>query len=134
MRESPVQGPPAVTVHGMDHVRAVLQLQRPATLLSAGAAASAIGAPGFLAMLRAGGWDGRLPAILDCGTAPGHALGALLAGVPQVVLAPCPARAGLMALHPGRILAEAPPSLDMATWNPRRGTGWIEAWLANRGG
>lgn len=138
MHACPMQGPaawpPAVIVHGMDHVRVVLQHGRPVTLLSAPGAAAALGAPGFLALLRAGGWNGGTPALLDCGAAPGLALGALLAGVPAVVLGPCPAQAGLLALHPGRIRPTAPPALDMAAWNPKRGTGWIEAWLANRDG
>ncbi|WP_146201810.1 hypothetical protein [Teichococcus aestuarii] len=105
-------------------------LHGPLPLLSPPGAASWLGAPLFLALIRAGGaappglepplepppepWPEPWP-VLDCGQAPGHALAALRAGVAAVVLAPeCPAFPTLAALAPGRVLAAAPPALDLA--------------------
>lgn len=98
----------------------------PLPLLSPPGAATWLGAPLFLAQIRAGGAapPGMQPPlepqpepwpVLDCGQAPGHALAALRAGVAAVVLAPeCPAFPALAALAPGRVLAAAPPALDLA--------------------
>lgn len=116
----------AFIVHGADHVRAVLGLG--CALLSAPAAAGYLGHDGFLAVLRGGGWAGELPAILDCGAAPGFGWAALAAGMPWVVLAPCLARAELARAFPGRVLEAAPPARDLAGWDARRGDAWLREW------
>ena len=105
-------------VHGARDVAFALEVAagRPIILLSAPGAAGFLGVAGFLAMLAP---RGALPlAILDAGDAPGHALAALRAGVPRVVLAPAvPAFAALADLATGmgaRLLPAAPPALDLA--------------------
>jgi hypothetical protein len=112
-------------VHGAAHVRAVLGLG--CALLSAPGAAGYLGHHGFMAVLRAGGWQGAEPAILDCGDDVGWAWAALRDGVPWVVLADDgdAARA-----YPGRVLRVAPPARDMLEWRPARGRGWLEEWGA----
>ena len=122
-----MQGP-AFMVHAAREVRAVLALGAPVTLLSAPGAAGFLGAAGFMAMLREGGWEGG-PALLDCGAGAGWAWAALAAGVPGVVLADCAARDDIAARFPGRVLEAAPPARDMAQWDARRGDAWLREWL-----
>ncbi|MCS6890422.1 MAG: hypothetical protein RMK64_02995 [Rhodovarius sp.] len=123
-------GPPAFVVHAAADVAAVLGLGRPAALISAPGAAAYLGHEGFLALLAAGGWrPGLAPALLDCGHGAGHAWAALAAGVPAVVLAPCPALAALSARFPGRVMWARPPARDLAEWNPARGSAWLLAWI-----
>ena len=128
-----LQGPPwqsrgvsrAFVVHGAAHMRAVLGLG--GALLSAPGAGAYLGHPGFLAMLRAGGWRGDEAAILDCGDDAGWAWAALRDGMPMVVL-----RAGGDAARafPGRVLPAAPAARDLQYWVERRGRGWLEEWAA----
>ncbi len=115
----------AFVVHGAADVCAVLGLG--CALLSAPGAAGYLGHHGFLAMLRAGGWRGEEPAILDCGSDAGWAWAALRDGMPLVVLADDgdAARA-----FPGRVLREVPAARDMQFWVERRGRGWLEEWAA----
>ena len=115
-------------VHSGPQVRAVLGLG--CALVSAPGAAGYLGHPGFLALLRAGGWVGVEAAVLDCGTAPGFAWAALLDGVPAVVLGECAARQDVLRAWPGRVLATAPPARNMAAWDARRGRAWLEDWAA----
>jgi hypothetical protein len=73
--------------------------------------------------------------VLDCGRAPGHALAALRAGCPALVLAPCPAFAAVdaAALEAGAWLWPArPPALDMGRLRPGdpRDEARLRAWLA----
>lgn len=73
--------------------------------------------------------------VLDCGTAAGHALAALRAGCPGLVLAPCPSFAAVAAAaaEAGTWLSPAPPpALDMATLRPglARDDARLHAWLA----
>lgn len=118
----PVQGQPreerAVIVHGARDVAFALEVAagRPLALLSAPGAAGYLGVAGFIALLAP---RGALPrGILDAAAAPGHALAALRAGVPRVVLAPhVPAWDALALLAEklgARLLPEAPPALDLA--------------------
>ena len=115
----------AFVVHGAAHIRAVLGLG--CALLSAPGAAGYLGHHGFLALLRAGGWRGEEPVILDCGDDAGWAWAALRDGMPMVVL-----RAGGDAARafPGRVLPAAPPARDLQYWVERRGRGWLEEWAA----
>jgi hypothetical protein len=115
----------AFVVHGAAHIRAVLGLG--CALLSAPGAAGYLGHHGFLAVLRAGGWRGDEPAILDCGDDAGWAWAALRDGMPMVVL-----REGGDAARafPGRVLPAAPPARDLQDWVERRGRGWLEEWAA----
>ncbi len=113
-------------VHSAAHVRAVLGLG--CALVSARGAAGYLGHHGFMALLRAGGWVGVEPAMLDCGTAPGFAWAALMDGVPLVVLGKCPAREDMIRAWPGRLRLAAPETRDLAEWEPRRGREWLETW------
>lgn len=105
-------------VHGARDVAFALEVAagRPLALLSAPGAAGYLGVAGFLALLAP--HRALELAILDAGDAPGHALAALRAGVPRVVLAPgVPAFAALAGLAAGmgaRLLPAAPPALDLA--------------------
>ncbi len=119
---------PVFVVHAARDVRAVLGLGVPVTLLSAPGAAGFLGADGFLAVLRAGGWDGGA-ALLDCGAGAGWAWAALAGGVPGVVLEECAARADVAARFAGRVWGARPPARDLAEWDARRGDGWLRAWL-----
>jgi hypothetical protein len=125
----------AVIVHGARDVATVLEVAagRPVALLSAPGVAGYLGVAGFLALLAP---HGALPlAILDAGAAPGHALAAFRAGVPQVVLDPaCPAFPGLAELAKGlgaHLLAAPPPALDLGRVDLRKPAGirHLSRWL-----
>ncbi len=135
----PVQGQPrearAVIIHGGRDVAFALEVAagRPIALLSAPGAAGYLGVAGFLALLAP---HGALPiAILDAAGAPGHALAALRAGVPRVVLSPAvPAfepLARLAAEMGAALLPEAPPALDLARVDFTRPQGRVHLarWL-----
>jgi hypothetical protein len=135
----PVQGQPreapAVIVHGAGDVAFALEVAagRPIVLLSAPGAAGYLGVAGFVALLAPRGALGQ--GILDAAAAPGHALAALRAGVPCVVLAPhLPAWGALAALAQGlgaRLLAAAPPALDLARvdFHKPQGRVHLARWL-----
>jgi hypothetical protein len=135
----PVQGQPrevpAVIIHGARDVAFALEVAagRPLALLSAPGAAGYLGVAGFLALLAPHG--ALAQGILDAGAAPGHALAALRAGLPRVVLAPhVPAWAAMAALAEGMgatLLATAPPALDLARvdFEAPRGRVHLARWL-----
>ncbi len=113
--------PPAVIVHGLSDARAALRPARPVTLLSAP------GAPAFAGVLwwreliaaaRAAHPATPVQDVLDCADAPGHAMAALRVGQRLLVLDPAsPAFAavsGAAAALGARVLAAAPPALDLA--------------------
>jgi hypothetical protein len=129
-----------VVVHDAVQVAAVLAAA--AEFLPQCAALALVSAPGaarylsprlFLAMT--GPPLANMVPVLDCGRAPGHALAAIRAGCPALVLAPCPAFAAVEAaareagawLWPVR-----PPALDMATLRPGhpRDDTRLRGWLS----
>jgi hypothetical protein len=123
---------PAVIVHGFDDARAVLAVCRKVTFLSAPRAASYGGCLWWAELMRAAGAESSL---LDCGDAPGRAVEAFRLGLPGVVLGCEPeifaAVAGIAAAQGAVLLAEAPPSLDMAERGAARR---LAAWLDDRAG
>jgi hypothetical protein len=133
----PGQGQPqrAVIVHGAHDVACVLEVAagRPVALLSAPGVAGYLGIAGFAALLAP--HDAKGMAILDAAAAPGHALAALRAGFARVVLSPvCPAFPALAELAAGlgaRLLAEAPPALDLGRVDLRKPQGirHLSRWL-----
>jgi hypothetical protein len=81
-------------VHSLDHARSALTAAQETgqfvVLDSPPSGALSLGAPVFLAIIEAAAKDApgaRFEAVLDCGDAPGAALGALRAGVPVIRLA-----------------------------------------------
>lgn len=81
----------AIRIHSADHARAALraatELGRPVTLISAAGAAGFAGAGYFAALMaeaRRDFPDVAFTAILDCGDAPGDALGAMRQGVRHI--------------------------------------------------
>ncbi|MBS7791878.1 hypothetical protein KTR66_17900 [Roseococcus sp. SDR] len=122
-------------IHGARDVAFALEVAagRPIALLSAPGAAGYLGVAGFLALLAP---HGALPlAILDAAAAPGHALAALRAGVPRVVLAQrVPAFAALAELAGAMgaaLLPAAPPALDLARvdFHKAQGRMHLARWL-----
>ncbi len=128
--------PPAIIIHGLPHALAALAPGLPVTLLSAPGAASYAGCGWWRAVvaaaLRAQPGAAVLD-VLDCADAPGRAMEALSAGCRLVVLHPGRAWtdiAARAAASGARLLADAPPSLDLA----RRGADRrIMAWLIGPG-
>jgi len=132
-----------VVVH--DAVQAAAALAAAAESLPQDAALLLLSAPGaalylsprlFLAIT--GPALANMLPVLDCGTAAGHALAALRAGCPALVLAPCPASAvvAAAAAEAGACLwPTPPPALDMATLRPgqARDDARLHAWLAAPG-
>jgi hypothetical protein len=131
----------AVVVHDAMQAAAALAMARHVlpsgtllALLSAPAAALYLSPRLFLA-ITGPATPGALP-VLDCGMAPGHALAALRAGCPALVLpATCagfPALAAAAAEAGALLLPEAPPALDMASLRPGnpRDDARLQAWLA----
>lgn len=101
-------------------------------LLSPPAAAHYLSPGLFLAIT--GPEDPDCLPVLDCGAAPGHALAALRAGCPALVLRPgpaFPAVAGAARDSAALLLPERPPSLEMATLRPDtpRGVALLRSWL-----
>ncbi|MBV9538347.1 MAG: hypothetical protein JOY70_05385 [Acidisphaera sp.] len=126
--------PPAVTVHGLPDLRAVLSRGRPATLLSAPGAALAGGCLWWLALMAIGRREypqQPFVDILDCAAAPGRAMAALRAGQRRLILeASCPAFAavvGAAGTVGGTVFGARPPTLDLAEANAARR---LDAWLA----
>ena len=109
--------------------------RRPITLLSGEGAAAYAGVAWWHALLAAAAAPrADMRDVLDCGGAPGRALEALRAGQKLLVLraaAPVFADIALRAERLGaRVLAAAPPSLDMADRRARRE---LDAWLGGPG-
>ncbi len=143
--------PPAVIVHGLDHARTALAAGRPVTLLSAPGAALYGGAGWWLALvaaalaeraagcgpagLHSGVAPADCPSILDCADAAGSALEALRAGQACLVLwHTAPGRAAIAAIAAAagaRLLATAPPALDLGTRGAERR---LRAWLGGEAG
>lgn len=126
--------PPAVTVHGLDHVRIALAPGLPVTLLSAPGAGRFAGALWWQALLEAGRHAGDAGAdadLLDCADAASHALEAIRIGLRGIVLYPAAPgweRVAAIAARDGvRLLPERPSSLDLAQPGAARKVG---AWLA----
>lgn len=89
--------PPPVIVHDLDQARtavaAAAALGRPVVLRSAPGAAAFLGAGAFRAIVAAAQAafpQARVTAVLDCGDAPGLALGALRGGIAAVRLRAAP--------------------------------------------
>ena len=124
---------PAVTVHGLDHVRQALRPGLPVVLLSAEGAALFMGCGWWIALITAARADfPATPAtdLLDCADAPGRAMEALRAGQGALVLDPaCPAFAAVRCAAAARsaiVLPQRPVSLDMADRGAERK---LLAWL-----
>lgn len=112
---------PAVIVHGLEEACAVLALALPVTLLSPPGAAAGAGCGWWRALVAQAGNacpQARFTDLLDCGEASGQALAALRIGQNRLVLAQWAsgwdAVAAIAAAQGGRLLAVAPPALDMA--------------------
>ena len=130
--------PPAVTVHGLDHVRIALAAGLPVTLLSAPGAGRYAGALWWQGVLEAGRREAGAGAgadLLDCADAAAHALDAMRIGLRGLVLyptAPGWERVAAIAARDGvTLLPERPPSLDLAKPGAVRTIG---PWLAGSGG
>ncbi len=111
---------PCVVVHGVQHARSVLELGRPATLLSAPGAALFAGAAWWRAVVdraRAGGAAPDTRDVLDCADAPGLALEAVGLGQRWLVLeGSCPAFGMVARLGATRgvvVLPARPAALDL---------------------
>ncbi|MBT3792734.1 MAG: hypothetical protein HN658_05085 [Rhodospirillales bacterium] len=90
--------PATIIVHNIDHARAALDAAHetaiPIRLMSAPGAVGYAGCAWFMAMVgaaRAEHPDNKSEAVMDCGTHPGHALGAIRAGV-EAIQAKLPAK------------------------------------------
>jgi hypothetical protein len=135
---------PALRLHDAAQLAAAMAVAAP--MLPPGRVLPLLSAPGavgwmspdlFLAIVARGMAGHGVPhvPVLDCGGAAGHALGALRAGCPVVVLAPCPAFpmvAGAAAEVGLLLWPAAPPALDLLGWAPESayGTARLRAWLA----
>jgi len=121
-------------IHGLAHARSVLEIGRPATLLSAQGAALYAGAGWWRAVIgRARDEHPDVPVndILDCGDAPGLALGAMRIGQHALVLsADAPGFASVAAIAASlgsELLTSRPPALDMADRSAaRRLHDWLQ--------
>ncbi len=148
---SPVRGSPArpwapaLLAHDAAQLSAALDVAvnfllpgRILPLVTAPDAAAVLAPDLLLRMLAAGsaGHAARCLPVLDCGAAAGHALAALRAGAPAVVLAPrSPAWGavqGVAAALGALLLPAPPPALDLGGWRPGSayGTARLRAWLA----
>jgi hypothetical protein len=131
---NPERLPPAVMVHGAGHVRLAMSLGRPLTLLSAPNAGVFAGAGWWRALVclaEAANPGLAIADILDCGQAPGRAMEALQLGQQRLVLH-AKARiwqdiAARAACQGAIVLAQAPPSLDLARPGAAR---HLASWLA----
>ena len=131
---------PAVVVHRLAEAAAALAAAGPGGVLLASApgAAGSLGAPWFLALVRAAAAaHPGVPhqALLDCADAPGLALAALRDGARLLVLDPaCPAFAQVAAAAASlgaELLPDRPPALDLGRIDLRRpgGRAKLAAWL-----
>ena len=136
---------PALLVHDAAQLAAALVVaapmlapDRPLPLVTAPEAAAVLAPDLQLAMLAAG--SAGIPVdcipVVDCGAAPGHALEALRAGAPVVVLsAQCPAWNSVRSVAAemrALLMPAPPPALDLRGWRASSafGTGRLRAWLA----
>jgi len=128
----------AVIVHGLDDARAALAAAaaagRGVTLLSAPGAAGYAGVAwwrGLIALARAAVPDAGAEDVLDCDDLAGIAVEALHAGCPAIVFRGPHLQAGQLAalasVCGARLLASAPPALDLALPGARRR---LAAWVA----
>jgi hypothetical protein len=137
--------PPAVTVHAAAEAALALSLagKRGVLLLSAPGAAGYLGPDWFLALVAAAA--AAVPGVphkpvLDCADAPGQALGALRAGLCDLVLdSACPAFAQVEAAAAalgGRLRGVRPASLDLGPFDLSRAgaRARLAAWLAGTAG
>ena len=118
---------PAVVVHSLADARVALAHGRPVTLLSGEAAALYAGCGWWRALTEAARAEFPLVPIadlLDCADASGQALAALRIGLRHLILTPdAPGRprvAKIVATLGGTLLAERPPTLDLADPASRR--------------
>jgi hypothetical protein len=136
--------PPAVTVHAAAEAALALSLagKRGVLLLSAPGAAGYLGPDWFLGIIVAAA--AAAPGVphkpvLDCADAPGQALGALRAGLRDLVLDPaCPAFAQVAAAAAalgGRVRDVRPDALDLGQFDLTRdgARARLAAWLAGAG-
>jgi hypothetical protein len=114
--------PACFTVHSLAHLRAVLETagSRPVTILSGPIASAYAGYTWFAALVREASAEfprANFTAILDCGDRAGDALGALDAGVTDVIFTGHPdaaRRLNQIADATGaRIISERPVSMDL---------------------
>jgi hypothetical protein len=124
---------PSVIVHGLADAETALAPGLPLTLLSGPGAALYAGCGWWQALIeaaRASFPRTEADDLLDCGDAPGRALEALRIGLRGLVLDPlCPAFpsvARTAAACGARLLAAAPPALDLAEPGAARR---LPAWL-----
>jgi hypothetical protein len=136
--------PPAVTVHAAAEAALALSLagKRGVLLLSAPGAAGSLGPAWFLGIVAtaAAAVPGVLhKPVLDCADAPGQALGALRAGLRDLVLdSACPAYsqvAAAAAALGGRLRAVRPASLDLGPLDLSRvgARAKLAKWLSDGG-
>ncbi len=118
-----------IVVH--DHAQARTALAAAAELGVAVTLQSPEGAAGYLGP----GYFRGLDVVLDCGDAPGLALGALRAGVKRIRLRASPEvliKVADIAAQSGAILdRENGPGLDLAAVPPSRWAAACRAWLAS---
>lgn len=102
-------------------LRAAASLNLPVTLISAPAASGYAGAGYFAALIavaRAEVPNAAVTAVLDCGEAPGHVLGALRQGLKSVrFCGDCDTAAKLAAIaraQDASLIADDTPALDLA--------------------
>jgi hypothetical protein len=129
---------PAVVVHSLADARVVLALGQPVTLLSGEAAALYAGCAWWRALTAAA--RAEFPLVpttdfLDCADAAGQALAALRSGLRHLILSPDasgrPRVAAIVGSLDGVLLAERPPSLDLAEPADRRR---LQEWVRVRSG
>ena len=124
---------PAVVVHGLSDVRAVLAIGLPVTLLSAPGAALYAGCGWWRALTARAREEFPLVLlddVLDCADASGQALASLRIGQHIIVLAAeapgWSAVAAIAAQRGAAVLATRPPALDLARPGvARQLAGWL---------
>ena len=125
--------PPAVTVHGLPHLRQATAPGLPVTLLSGPGAAIYAGCGWWRALMALAPVPGN-PDVLDCADAAGRALEALRVGCRLLVLDPAlpswPLVAARAAICGAELLRQRPASLDLARPGALR---QLPAWLAASG-
>jgi fructose/tagatose bisphosphate aldolase len=136
-----IQTGAAVVVHSLDHARAALAAARdlgiPVILVSPPAFAAYAGAGFFermIAAAREGFEDVEMTAVLDCGSAAGHALAALRTGVNVVAIRlgsqDHERMAEIAASYGATVVRPIVGAFDMAVADdPQAG---CRAWLARR--